>query len=64
MRTETVTCDRCKRDATMVNPWPYRKDGQKLTVHGLSISAGGLNTDLCGPCTVAMLEWIKLGETS
>ncbi len=57
MRTETVVCDRCKRDLRDVpavlgpNGWTYQV---------LSINTPRM--DLCGECYVALLAWIDLGE--
>lgn len=59
MRTETVVCDRCKRDARSV---PDVMDADGLTFGGFTLNMPGRGLDLCPECFVAFRAWVALGE--
>ncbi len=59
MRTETIICNRCRRDAKSVPDCPTH-DG--VVVGGFNLYLRGGSLDLCPECFAAFLAWVELGD--
>lgn len=59
MKTETIICDRCKRDSSTVHPFD---DGKGYVYGNFSLSMYPKSLDLCPECFAAFIAWVDLGD--